>query len=333
MDQARNFYARQLARKQAQLSAVEADLEACSSRKDELRLTRDAEQLLGEIKELEKRLSDMDMQSNDMTVKLPAIDKTLRKIDFSKAREIAFELCRNFETQDGGFALFLLQRATKQMGYYCLHEMLGTLFEHEFQESLLQANKDGSCKVYDVNLESVGAGGTELECLKQLLRYEGIDAYHQNLAELGKTFQKSLCASLRSGDRVVLLIKDWHYVEPKDFLDWFVKDFWKSLIDEIQHRVLPEYGRIKVVAVLASGGQISSNCLTDLTLWTSNSFEPHHIIDIPLPDWTVIDIEKWLMDVQKLGRTESNRSARRIHAESEGTPQTICSILKERYSA
>ena len=213
------------------------------------------------------------MSSDQPIVKARALDQTLRKVDFSTARKIAFELNANFEAQDGGSALLFLQRTTKQMGDICLHEMLSTIFDHELQEEvLLQGQEDGSCKVYDANLASVAAGGTELECLRQLFRYEGKPSSHNDLVSLGQAFRKSFCESRRSGDRVLILVKDWHYVEPQSFLKWFTEGFWKPLLDEIKHCVLPEYGRIRVVAVLASGSQVSPDFLSEVSLCSLDSF-------------------------------------------------------------
>jgi len=330
----REHCVKQLARKQRSLAAVQDDLETPQSREQELSLQNRAEQLVRDIEGLEEELEGLGLSSTQPIVKAKALDQTLRKIDFSEARRIASELSRTFETQDGGTALLLLQRTTKQMGYNCLYEMISTIFEYELQEEvLLQGKKDGSCKVYKANLASVATGGTELECLKQLFSYEGQPTPHNDLMGLGQAFQKSLCGSLRSGDRVLILIQEWHYVEPQSFLRWFIEGFWKPLIDEIKCCVLPEYGRIKVVAVLASGSQVSPDSLSEVPLYSLDSFNPHHLIDVPLPDWTVEDIEKWFMDVQKLGRTDSRRRAQQLHADSDGTPHIICSMLKEQYSA
>jgi len=54
----REFYVKELERKQAELAAVQEDLETCQSKKQELKLKKDAEQLLKDIEELEKKLSN-----------------------------------------------------------------------------------------------------------------------------------------------------------------------------------------------------------------------------------------------------------------------------------
>jgi len=329
----RQFYVSQLASKQAELAAIQDDLETCQSKKQELKLKKNAEQLLKDIEELECQLSNADMGSNKLIVKSRVLDQKLRKIDFLAARRIASELKESFEAQEGGSALLLLQRTTKQMGYNCLHEMLSTIFGYEMPEEVLQGRQDGTCKVYESNLASVATGGSELECLRQLFRYEGKPALCDDVDGLGQEFRKSFCESRRSGDRVLILVKDWHYVEPRSFLKWFIEGFWKPLIDEIKHCVLPEHGFIKVVAVLASGSQVHTDCLSEISLCSLDSLNSHHMIDIPLPDWTVEDIQNWLMGEQQLGRTESLRCAQRLHADSDGTPHIVCSMLRDRYSA
>jgi len=54
----REFYEKQLERKRSELAAVQDDLDACLSKKQELKLMNDAEQLLKDIDELERKLSN-----------------------------------------------------------------------------------------------------------------------------------------------------------------------------------------------------------------------------------------------------------------------------------
>jgi hypothetical protein len=337
-DDRRKFYVRQHSAKQGELAAIEIDLESCGTKKQELRLRNDAERILKEIEDLNEKLKGIETESDTVRVRITALDATLKKIDFKPAREIAAYLNKTFETQDCGFALLLLQRTVKQMGEMCLSEMLEMVFGRDMQEVLSRKQNDrgdGACKVYTADMASVAGGGTSVECLRLLAGYEG-QSLSYDPVRLGEEFRRSFCQALRSGDRVLILVKDWHYVEPQIFLRWFVEEFWQPLVAEVRRCVVPKYGRIKVVAVLASGGAVPVECLSEVpfcTLDSSNAFEPHHLIDIPLPDWTVEDIQNWLMEVKKMEKADSLIQAQRLHADSDGTPQVVCSILKERYSA
>jgi hypothetical protein len=329
----RNFNNRRLASLQSELSEIEYDIETAKTNSERSKFKKDAEKILNEIDKLEALLNEDDRNSKVSGVRINALDTTLRKVDFTQARNIASQLKTVFESEDGGSTILVLQKTSKQMGYNCLDEMLSTIFEHEIQDIHIQNKIASLCKVYKADLASSASEGFALGCLKLLSGYNGPMNSSDDVLNLGRTFRKSLCDSLRSGDRVLILVKDWHYVEPEKFLVWFVEDFWKPLLDEVKKSVLPEYGCIKIVAVLASGGAIRSDCLSNIKLCSLDSFHPHHVIDVPLPDWTVEDIQKWFMDVQKLGRNESFRLAQQFYADSDGTPQTVCSMLKEKYSA
>jgi hypothetical protein len=329
----REFYASQLSRKQLELAAIQADLETCQTKKQELKLNKDAEQLLREIDELEKTLSDLDVQSGEMTVKLPALDNTLRKIDFSEARRVASQLSDTFEAQDGGFALLLLQRTTQQMGHYCCDAMLSSIFGCEMDVTC-QKYKSNPYKLNRVDFaDKKTTVGTPTGFLEKISTPGGYSS-SQDLEILNQAFRESFCNSLSSGDQILFQVKDWHSVmEPKSFLRWFVEDFWKPLLDQVKRYVFPRCGRIKIVAVLTSNCPISPDYLSEVTLCPLDSWNPHHMIDVPLPNWTIADVQKWLMEVQKLDRSESLSVAEEIDAESGGIPHIICSSLRERYSA
>ena len=330
----RQFLSKQLARKQEELAAIEADLETVSTKKQELKLKKDADQILQEIEGWEKQLSAIDIHSDESTVRTTALDDTLRKVDFRDAKEIALGLKTAFDADQGGFALLFLQRTTLQMGDYCRDEMLTSIFEC-YVNVALQKEENSSYRlcVADFAYGGTTTVGTPLGFLETISGQIGCPT-SQDLTGLSQKFRESLCGCLRSGDRVLILVKDWHRLtEPQSFLSWFVEEFWKPLVSEIKRSVIPECGRIKVVAVLTSGSQIEPRYLSEVSFCTLNSFNPHHLIDIPLPNWSVQDIEDWLMDVQKLRRSDSRILAQQIHDESEGKPHTVCSTLKNKYGA
>lgn len=333
-DSRRKFYEGQLARKQEELAAIEADLETVSTKKQELKLQKDAEQILQEIEELGKNLSGIDVDSDESTVRATALDDTLRKVDFRDAKDIALGLKTAFDVNQDGFALLLLQRTTLQMGDYCRDEILSTIFGCYVNVDL-QKEKTSSYRLCVADFAHGGTTtvGTPLGFLETISGQIGCPT-SLDVTGLSQKFRESLCGCLRSGDRVLILVKDWHRLtEPQSFLSWFIEEFWKPLVSEIKHSVIPEYGRIKVVAVLTSSGQIEPKYLSEVSLCTLASFNPHHLIDIPLPNWSVEDIEGWLMDVQKLKRSDSRILAQQIHDESEGKPHTVCSTLKNKYGA
>ena len=327
----RETYAHQLAIQQAELAAVKDDWENCQTAKQRLKYNKDIESSLNKIEELENKLKEIDKKSNVSTIKVPALDKNLKKIDFHEARRVASALHQKFEGQDDGFALMMLQRATKQMGHHAMEEMLDTIFGVDVQPLIGQSGGE-SCKVYMTDCTKLGEYTVPgfLSSLSDSIR----DSDTRNSPKDTQIFQNTLCELLRSGDRVLILVKNWQRMsEPALFLKWFVEDFWSPLIDDIRRVVLPEYGRIRVVAMLISEGPVQSDYLNDITQCTVENHDPYHLIEIALSDWAVADIQKWLMDYQQLKRSESIQLAKQIHGDCEGTPQSIFYNLKERYSA
>jgi hypothetical protein len=314
------FYEKQLARKQGELANIELDLETVQDKIREEKLMKQGEQILKEINDIELKLSKVNLKSDEPKVRVISLDDTFRKIDFDLAKQIARNLHANFPDDLGANILFL-QKTTKHMGQYCLDEMLSIIFERDIQIS--RQNGQGNCKVYMAGLSDVTAEATELVFLQKLSEYHG-SGNPADPFTLNRAFRESLCRSLRSGDRVLILVKDCHLlVDPQSFLSWFVDRFWKPLIEEIQDSVISEYGLIRIVAILTCNSQIDDCHLTNIPFCTIENFNPYHMIDIPLSNWTVNDIQRWLMNVRQLGRNDSETKAKQIHAESEGIPHLI----------
>jgi hypothetical protein len=237
--------------------------------------------------------------------------------------------------------LLTFQRYLNQKGNFCLLEMARIMLDSE-----LSFAEDGSLKIENVNSRTyeIDLSGLMSEdflekesFLKRLLTKPDapIDKalMNANLDELAQQFRRDFCKPMRSGYRVLFLIKEWHRMtNSEEFLDWFVTDFWPSLIEEINRTVLPDYGRIRIVAALLSRGKLDSPLPSNL-LCQPDCFSPYRLIDIPLPCWRPDDLEPWLMDVQGLKRDESRREAQRLCDDSDGIPAIICSTLMERYGA
>ncbi len=293
-----------------------------------------------DIKALEQKLQECDRASLDPIVKVSSIQQTLRQIDFREAKRIAAKLKSDLEGEcESNYAtLLLFQRFLNHKGDLCFYEMMRIILESDLETQLSNRVSDGrqnnGLKTYEVDLSDCATEGfsDELEFLRKLLKYEG-ESDAGTVHELSQRFFRSLCKSMRSGDRILFWVKEWHRgIEPEAFLNWFVEDFWKSLLQEIDRTVLRDYGRIKVVAVLSSKKKLDFS-LPDSLVCQPDCSDTYRLIDVPLPLWEPRDVEDWLMGVKGLTRRESRREAQRICEDSEGLPATICSTLMEEYSA
>jgi hypothetical protein len=331
MSNLRNFYEKQLARKHQELAKIEQQIETSLNSVDEGKLIKSGEQVLLTISELDEKLAAIGTKEKSETFSITDFKSTLRKIDFQEARGIAQKLHTQFQNQELGMAVFLLQKSRKQMGEYCLDEMLSTIFKSNIQNVFLKAKDGGNYVSHIVGGDDVYEK-TALGFLRKISESNGIEVA-ENLLTLNQAVRRLFCSSLRSGDCLLILIKDFHVTDDSqgfvDFATWFLQDFWKLLIDEIQKEVLPKYGRIKVIAVLTSSSMIDEAYLKSLDFGNINKFNPYQLLDIPLPDWNKSDIESWLIEFQRMERCDSQKKAQSAYDGSDGTPQTICSTLQE----
>jgi hypothetical protein len=331
MSNLRDLYEKQLARKHQQLATINEQLDTVLDRVDENKLMKSGEQVSLEIADLEKKLAVIGTKEKSETFSITDFKSTLRKIDFQEARGIAEKLHAQFQNQELGTAVFLLQKSRKQMGEYCLDEMLSTIFKSNIQNVFLKPKEGGNYVSHIVGGDDVYEK-TALGFLRKISESNGIEVA-ENLLTLNQAVRRLFCSSLRSGDCLLILIKDFHVSDDSqgfvDFATWFLQDFWKSLIDEIQQEVLPKYGRIKVIAALTSSSMIDEAYLKSLDFGDINKFNPYQLLDIPLPDWNKSDIESWLIEFRRMERCDSQKKAQSAYDGSDGTPQTICNTLQE----
>jgi hypothetical protein len=339
MSTEREFFQRRLARKQNELAAIEEDIDTCKDRKTQLKLDKDAQLCLKEITALEQKLQSLDYASPEPIVKVSSMQQTLRQIDFREAKSLASKLKGDLESEcESKYAMLLLfQRFLNHKGDLCFYEMMRIILESDLETQLGSRGSDGyrnnGLKTYEVDLSDLAAEGfsDDLNFLQKLLKYEG-EPDSGTVHELSQRFVRSLCKSMRSGDRVLFWVKEWHRgIEPEIFLKWFVEGFWKSLLQEINQTVLCDYGKIKVVAVLSSKKKLDFS-LPENLVCQPDCFDTYRLIDVPLPLWEPRDVEAWLMEVKGFKRRESSREAQRICEDSDGLPATICSTLMEKYS-
>ncbi len=341
----RSFYERQLARKQSELAAIELELETVRGKLDEQKLMKQAEQVLAEIKQIEEKLSNANLKSSKSTVQMTALDDTLKKINFKCAKQIANKLHLKFERKGDelGAAVLLLQQSYRQMGKYCLDEILTIVFDRNIQGIFSSQDSKGTLKVYNISWGDSDTG-TSLEFLEKISKYDGI-ANSTDVSTLNQIFRQSLCESLRSGDRVLILLENCHKLTvAQEFLTWFIEDFWKLLLADIASDVMSEYRLIRLIAALTFETQLDRehsffdnvekfDCQVPSSCTVKNkNFSPFQLIEVPLPNWDNDEISQWLMRFQGLKEVDSKSQAKDIVTDNDGIPRLICSRLKETYS-
>lgn len=326
-DTTRQFFTKRIISKEEELIKVEADLEEAPTQDIELKLARKAERLLQEIQDLYDKLSKLDTNNPQSNTQDFNLKKSFQKIDFDEPRRIA-ELLRNHYQRQGGATILFLQKTKKQSGEYCLEEFI----------DVITSNQLVALQRMEINFKSTAYQPNKYGFINAISEYLNIQI-SDNLQEnettlLGQIYAK-INSSLSLGDTIFFEIKSINRLEDKEnFIQWFMEDFWNPLIS--QYRKSLNENRNKLIFALISESKFN---VQDCYLSQEVILNHDKMIEIPLFDWDCEDIENWLILHYKLFPRFANIQdshkikieAQDIYDVSEGTPEIICSILKEYF--
>ncbi len=322
----REVYSQLLAQKNQELAAILSQLAGTLSAVDELKLNNQMEETIKKIEELDKKLSELDAEEKNSNVRHLNLEKSFQKIDFSEAKKMTQSLNTKFGDDSGAILLFL-QKSTQHKGNYCINEVLDLIVsDRKVGDDII-----GDFRPYPVDLGSPISGFNEAEFSKRLASHLSGNLSDDSELLLRNSI-KTLCSSLRGGSIVFIKIENWDsIIEQKIFLDWFMKEFWEVLICELDP-IFREYSKIRfLVALIAKSPVFTKRSSYPDFFCKKNTFDHRKIIELPLPKWTVEDIKKWLINFRGLSNAESLQLAEQIYRESEGKPDTICSILEQKF--
>ena len=326
----RAFITRQIAQLEEHLAAVEEDLATAPTTVIWKKLQTQADQILAKIEEFDDALKRLDADSSNPNVKDRSFDKALQKIDFAKAKNIARSIKAKLNPE-GGVVLFFLQKSKKQMGHYCVEEVLQILMGDEIVEGEIVVDY----RRIPVELDSAISQYDETEFLTRLGSYFNVDA-GEDMVVLSEQIRGTIRQSIDQGMTIFLEIKGVDdLLEQETFIAWFVDEFWKPLTDEI--RLVSKNYRSKFIVALIADSQILTDCSTDY-FCAEDGYDCYKMLELPLPDWTVEDIYSWLIPFRSLSDSmkqktdvELRKLAERIRRETDGTPQNVCANLRERF--
>ena len=326
----RAFYTKRIAQLEEKYAAVMRDLDSATSSEQELSFQKRAENLSAQIDELDGKLTQLDSQHPDQGIRDRSLEKVLQKIDFKKAKETA-SLIKDRLCEDGGSVLFFLQKSKKQMGHYCVEEVLNVIMG----DQIVDGQVVGAYRRIPVDFGAAISQCNEAGFLNSLASYLNIEE-SSNLAALSKQLRETVRSSIDSGTTIVLEIKSLDdLLEKEAFLGWFIAEFWKPLIDEVT-AVSKKY-KSKFIVALIADSQILPDCPPDYFCQVE-AFDCYKMLELPLPNWTIDDIHDWLIRFRTLSaemkeKTEADlkRVARNIHRDSEGTPESVCVSLREKF--
>lgn len=327
----REFYIQQRARKEEELAAIESQLEGTLSAVQEIKLNREAENILKKIEELDEKLRELDAETNSSPhVRELNIERTFSKIDFHRARKIATHIHHDLK-KEGGAVLFFIQKSKKQMGHYCIDEVLNILMG----DQMIDGQIYGDYRKFSVDLGSAISEYNEAELLTRLASYFNLEL-SSDLSQLSRSVQQEICSSLSVGCTLFFEIRSLDdLIEQESFIQWFLKEFWQPLVETID--ALKGKYRSKVIFALMADSQILTDCSLPY-FCDEQTFDPTKILELPVPDWTHQDIRDWFIRFGRvfdrthaLSEQDIEQLTRRIHRDSEGTPESVCLRLRERF--
>lgn len=330
----RDFYTKQRARLEEDLIAVELDLEIAPDERSKNRLDKQAERLLTEIEAADSKLAQLDAESSVQNIRDRSLEKVLQKIDFLKAKSTA-SLIKERLGQEGGSILFFLQKSKKQMGHYCVEEVLSVILS----DQIIDGRVVGAYRRYSVDLDSAISKCNETEFLIRLASHLNVSTSFDekdSCEELSRQLREKIKTSIDNGTTIFLEVRGVdELLENSDFLPWFIQDFWTPLIDEVT-AVSQKY-KSKFIVALVADSHVLLDC-PPTYFCDDDSIDCYKLLELPLPDWSIDDIHDWLVRFRALSAkvkqktdAELQRLAQKVHRDSEGTPQNICANLRELF--
>jgi len=326
----RKYYTAQIARLEEELAAVESDLGSALSEADRVRLKRRAEQLLDEIEDCEQKLEELDSQSSSQNIKENNLEKIFYKIDFKQAKQTASRI-KNELNEDGGAVLFFLQKSKKQMGDYCVEEVINVIMGDQIIDGQIM----GAYRRYSVDLGSAISQYNESEFLIRLASYFNV-SISDDIKELSQQLKDNILKSIDAGNTIFLEIKSIDdLLEQEAFLAWFIDQFWKPLIDDL--KVVSKTYKSKFIVALIADSQILDDCSSDY-FCDGSVFDCYKMLELSVPNWTMDDIYEWLIPFRTLSRRMKDWSdqelktfAKRLYRDSDGTPESVCVSLRKEF--
>jgi|GEM_PF-897865 len=330
----------QINRKYAELSVQQAAVEATSRQEtnpqNQLKLEQQSQVLLQRLEKLDEELKQLDKKSSNSKQRcLVKLDEVLPKINFTDAKTIFTKITAEFGEQ-GGCAVFLLQKSLAMQGELCLKEM----------RNLLKRTEGFECYPVEFQFYPIGFDDNsglplnEWGLLERLARHLEVKS-SDNIIDFSARIRKVLFEPPRSNRTIFIEISGWDDIafdRQQVVLSWFLETFWRSLVDE-HRRHSQDYSRVRLIVVIVTYGEISSDCHCfcsfNQNVKSQNFVVEETVlkaIDLPLKDWTVDEIRVWLEATQGLSKHQSKSLARTIYQRtSNGHPRDVYHVLEKKF--
>jgi len=278
----------------------------------------------------DESLPPSDHLDNPKNQQVLKFDECLCDIDFERALE-TFQQALDIENiqsqfnQNGVFALFFLEESSSRRGDLCLK-----ILQNKLKPKTYYRNHFRHCRITYTfgNQETVTQQiGAFFEVKKEEVTLELV------LQKISDSLQRNSVLFIEIDCNID------HATDVDPLIPWFINNFWKPLRNKVQEFTgKTKYSGIKVIAVISCNLKIKERFLTEgLSCYHNNncsSFEWDKLVKIPLENWTIDEIQKWLSENINPSLTDDiiEKKAYRLFNESlNGVPRLVCDALQQQW--
>lgn len=295
------------------------------------RLERKAESIWIQITALEKELRALElapsyaagaMSEPDPARILRELQSKLPEIDFGELAEALGRILA--DQQDGGYvaALLLFQNSLQMGGEWCAARV---------REWLRGETEGGNFRHIPLEIQP-SEHSDAMAPLRRLGHELGLDPGDLELQLFSEQLVKSLCGSLQNGSVVMIEFRSCDYLSdaPGAFLS-VLHDFWRPLVSRLE-RVAQKYLGVKIIILLFVDAILPDGSIEREHCCTIDQFDRGKLLEVPLTEWTPVDISAWIASYAGRGRKryEIERMAEHIHRAAGGIPNLVAHELLKR---
>jgi hypothetical protein len=250
------------------------------------------------------------------------VKKQLCRIDFKRAVDIFQTIMKDFG-HDGGAMLLLLQQS-----YPMGAEWLVRRIDDMLKET-----------VYPIHTVSIGFASGMLQngygILQRLEEWFPVQNAGDNIEQYTNEIVERICDVVVTKKVIFIELSAWDRLKPQDeVLSWFVQEFWSRLVQELHITIeQKKLHKVHVIAVMVAETRIPTHVVAP-HLCHSDTFVSQKILDLPLENWSLEDIQGWLGSFSPLVTTpEIEEEAQRIYDMSGGgIPRLVGDILMDQFA-
>lgn len=285
---------------------------------DRDRLNRQAKSIYQEFEQVEQELIQINASGINQNRQYLNWDFHIPRINFKEAVSTAQEIILN--CNDHCAALFLVQNSFQMGGKWCVTRIRDLLNETTLDLKHYPAEFTPSSQLNEIGL------------LDLLARYVNVEPILDNLDQYSQQIVQKICGSVQSGSIVFIEVRGWEFLyDHPRILRWFINSFWIPLVRELPdiNRI---YRKVKFIMIIVADEILPSECIPQSLSCSKEKFHVEKILELPLQNWSMDEIENWLGSYSRLKAQDINRLTKKVYGVSNGLPALVYDALSKHLS-